>query len=241
MAEQIESLVNSQRQLLRDIAHELRSPLSRLYVALELARTETSVNGKKALERIELEASRLTGLIEGLLDLARLEGGALELQGESFDLAQLLKGVVEDAAVEAEAKGVRLETAAAESCSIYGSPNMVRSAVENVLRNAVHYAPEGSAVEVTLKCEEDEAEIVVRDLGPGVPEGVLDEIFTPFYRVGRARDRKTGGTGLGLSITRRIVNSHGGSVVAENHPGGGLSVTIRLPVPEVAVSSSKPV
>jgi two-component system sensor histidine kinase CpxA len=231
MAEKIQSLVDSQRRLLGDISHELRSPLARLNVALELARQRSGAEAATALERIQLEAENLNEMIGQLLALTRLESGAEEIRKSEFDLALLVFATADDADFEAHSRkrSVRLE--AAESCTIFGNEQLLRRAIENVVRNAVQYTAEGSEVEVKLECfdKTSMAVITVRDHGAGVPENALLEIFRPFYRVDDARDREAGGVGLGLAIAERAVRLHGGKVEAANAASGGLVVKIMLP------------
>lgn len=231
MAEKIQSLVDSQRRLLGDISHELRSPLARLNVALELARQRSGAEATSALERIQLEAENLNEMIGQLLTLTRLESGAEEIRKTEFDLALLVSAVTDDADFEARSRkrSVRLE--AAETCKIAGSEQLLRRAIENVVRNAVQYTAAGTAVEVKLECPDKigAALITVRDHGLGVPENALTEIFRPFYRVDDARDREAGGVGLGLAIADRAVRLHGGTVSARNASDGGLVLTMTLP------------
>ncbi|RPI21786.1 MAG: HAMP domain-containing protein [Acidobacteria bacterium] len=234
MADRIQHLVLAQRRLLQDISHELRSPLSRLNVALELARKSAGQEAAVYLDRIETEAERMNHLIGELLTLSRLESQGPRATGAPIALHQLLERVVADADFEASGlkRSVRLESS--EECQVTGSLELLTSAVENVVRNAIRYAPEDSTVEVTLANERrgstPEAVISIRDRGPGVPEDKLQHIFEPFYRVDDARDRRSGGMGLGLAIAGRAVELHGGSIAARNTPGGGLLVEIRLPV-----------
>lgn len=238
MAERIESLIGSQKRLLRDISHEFRSPLTRLTLALEIARRSDGLEAASALERIELEAGRLNALIGKLLMLARLESGADQIERATVDMAELLEELVADADFEARGRNCTVRIVSIENCYVAGSRELLRSAVENVLRNAVRHTRENTEVTVKLGYGTDGgpqcAEIEVRDNGPGVPESSLADLFSPFYRVGDARDRKQGGTGLGLAITERAVKLHGGQVRAENAPGGGLRVTIGLPAKKEA-------
>ncbi len=232
MAERIEALLTSQRQLLSDISHELRSPLARLNVALGLARQRASSDAAGALDRIEREAERLNEMIGRLLTLARIQGAAQPPERTSVDLAELVAEVAADAAFEAQERNCTVRLLVAEPCSAEGSPDLLRSAVENVVRNAVRYTQSGSEVHLSLAAPHNgggSAEITVRDHGPGVPEPELANLFRPFYRVTDARERQTGGVGLGLAITERAVNLHGGTVRARNFPEGGLEVQIRLP------------
>ena len=238
MAERIESLIGSQKRLLRDISHEFRSPLTRLSLALEIARRQDGQEAINALERIELEAGRLNALIGKLLMLARLESGAEEVDREPVNMQELIEELVTDADFEARGRNCKVRVVLAENCFVPGTRELLRSAVENVLRNAVRHTAENTEVTVTLRCRMEgnslRAVIEVRDNGPGVPEESLADLFNPFYRVGDARDRKQGGTGLGLAITERAARLHGGQVRAANAPGGGLSVTIDLPAKRTA-------
>jgi two-component system sensor histidine kinase CpxA len=236
MAEQVQALMASQRRLMGDISHELRSPLARLSVALGLARRNANPEIAGALDRIERETERLNELIGNLLRLARLESGAEPMHRETIELDGLLREVVEDADFEAQSRNRSVRLVVAERCAISGSRELVRSAIENVVRNAMNYTAEGTGVEVSLNCVRDSAAgcalIRVRDHGKGVPEDALADIFRPFYRVAESRDRSSGGTGLGLTIVERAAQVHGGQVKAENSDGGGLVVEIRLPVAE---------
>ena len=240
MAEKIQLLIDRQRRLLGDISHELRSPLARLNVALELARQRSGSEATSALERIQREAEILNEMIGQLLALTRLESGAEGIRKVEVDLELLLREVVKDADFEARARNRSVKLAASEPVRIEGVPNLIRRAIENVIRNAVHYTAEQTEVEIRLftnseaapsaaRTDPSLAVIVVRDHGPGVPAEALNEIFRPFYRVDEARDREAGGVGLGLSIAERAVRLHGGNVEAANAAGGGLIVTIRLP------------
>jgi signal transduction histidine kinase len=229
MAERIAALISSQTRLLADISHELRSPLARLTVALELARKNTTGKGMAALDRIEMESDRVNSLVGQLLALTRLESGAETVPPEMVSLEELVQEVIDDANYEAKPlhKEVRLLRLA--PCRVRGSSELLRSGIENVVRNAIRYTAEGTAIEVSLMTRLDNAVLTVRDHGPGVPELELAHIFEPFYRVGEARERTSGGVGLGLSIADRTVKLHNGSIRAENVEGG-LLVTIELPV-----------
>ena len=153
---------------------------------------------------------------------------------ETVELDGLVREVAEDANFEAQSRNRKVRVIEAESCAIAGSRELVRSAVENVVRNALKYTAEGTDVEVSVKCVSDPAGengvIRIRDHGEGVPEDALEDIFRPFYRVADSRERSSGGTGLGLTITERAMRVHGGQVKAQNSPAGGLVVELRLPV-----------
>jgi len=229
MAGRVEALLTSQRQLLGNISHELRSPLSRLGVALELAGRHSPPEAGKYLGRIELEAERLNELIGGLLAFTRLESGVWEVKRESFDLAEVVGEVAVDADFEAQGASKTVLVTESTACVVFGVRELIRSAVENVTRNAVRYTREGTEVEIAIRRSYDTAVITIRDHGPGVPEGDLDKLFRPFYRVGEGRERQAGGTGLGLAITERAVLLHGGTVRASNAPEDGLIVEITIP------------
>jgi two-component system sensor histidine kinase CpxA len=229
MAERIESLMTTQRRLLRDISHEFRSPLTRLSIALEIARQRDGAAGTDALGRIEREAGRLNELIGKLLTLARLDSGAEDLVSEPVDMTLLLEEIVADADFEAQKHNCAVRLFSNEQCAVQGNRELLRSAIENIVRNAVRYTAENTEVNVSMHLVDHRAVVQVLDHGPGVPEESLADLFYPFYRVGDARDRKEGGTGLGLAITDRAVRLHGGTVAAANAPGGGLMITVDLP------------
>ena len=233
MAGRIEDLITSERQLIRDISHELRSPLARLNVALGLARRRADEETVPALDRIEREAETLNEMIGRLLALARMDAASEPPDPESFDLNAMVAQIASDAAFEAQERGTSVQVVSSESCSVMGSAELLHSAIENVIRNALRYSKPGTPVQIRLSCETAAsgkvAEIAIRDYGAGVPEEELANLFRPFYRVTDARERDTGGIGLGLAITYRAVKLHHGRVTAENAPGGGLLVKITLP------------
>jgi two-component system sensor histidine kinase CpxA len=234
MAARIEALLGAQVRLLRDISHELRSPLARLNVALDLARKRAGSDAQGALSRIEREATRLNEMIGQLLSLTRWETGTDGLRREPVDLAALVGEVAEDADFEARSQNRSVSVVECDECETTGTHALLRSAFENVVRNAVRHAPAESAVEISLRCRRDGAQgcaiFTVRDEGEGVPAESLREIFRPFYRVDDSRTRETGGTGLGLAIAERAVQLHSGTITAANVEGGGFLVEIRLPL-----------
>jgi two-component system sensor histidine kinase CpxA len=239
MASRIELLVNAKQRLLWDISHELRSPLTRLSLALAMARRKANPEAAPAMDRIEREAENLNRLIEQLLTLARITGGTGPSLAEEIDLEALVTSIADDAAFEASgvSRSVRLEVKGAGT--VAGASELLRSAIENVVRNAVRYTAEGTAVSILVEPQRDGKAILihVRDHGPGVPEPELDRLFEVFYRVPETRD-STAGSGLGLAIANQAVLAHGGWVKAFNAEGGGLEVQIGLPVKD---SGSHPV
>jgi len=235
MAARIEELMTAQQHLLRDISHELRSPLARLNVALELARQRSGPDAEGALDRIERETERLNDLIAQLLTLTQIETGRDRIAREPVSLTRLVQAVAADANFEAETRRRSVRAVVEEELTVRGSEEILRRAIENVVRNAIRYTAEGTPVDITVSRRPgqsggDTAVIRIRDHGPGVPEGALPQLFLPFYRVTGARDRQTGGTGIGLAITERAVRLHGGTVTAANAPEGGLAVEIVLPL-----------
>ena len=245
MAERLENLVTAQSRLLTDISHELRSPLARLNVALELARQRSGPEASSALERIDRETNRLNELIQRLLTIARLEAGDESVEKLPVHLEQIVHDIAKDAAFEAQSRHCQVEATVVDNCIVLGSPSLLHSAIENVVRNAIRYTQEGTSVQVRLEqgvgIENDnlqgpEAVVRVTDSGPGVPEHALDKLFRPFYRIDDARGRQTGGVGLGLAITDRAVRLHGGTIRIANRPQGGLVVEIRLPLASAEVN-----
>jgi len=227
MAGRIGTLLDAERRLLLDISHELRSPLARLGVAVELARSGEDLD--TALNRIQKESDRLNSLVGQLLEVTRAEGDPQALRRNVVRLDDLVGQVVEDSQIEAAAHECRLVYSNPGNVTVEGDPELLRRAVENVVRNAIRYSPHRSKVEVSLVCEAGTASIVVRDFGPGVPEEALSHLFDAFYRVDSDRDRASGGVGLGLSIARRAIEVHHGKIQARN-ADPGLQMTITLPV-----------
>jgi signal transduction histidine kinase len=227
MADRIQTLLAAERRLLLDISHELRSPLARLGVAVELARS--GEDRDHMLDRIQKEADRLNELVAELLQVTRVEGDPSMQKSESVPLDELLADIVYDSLLEAKSKDCTLLLKAPDAVMLNGDEELIRRAVENVIRNAIRYAPPGTAIDIELKKIGGMAEICVRDYGPGVPEEALPRIFDPFYRVDSDRNRASGGLGLGLAIARRSVELHKGKLTARN-ANPGLLVAIDLPL-----------
>ena len=231
MATRIKSFIESHRRLVRDVSHELRSPLARMRVALELARDGDALQLQASLDRIESESARLEAMLSQALELSRLETQRRAAQ-DTVPLDQLLEDVITNADYEGAPRGRKVVLAECERQMITGSRDALYSAFENVIRNALAYTQDGTTVTVKLARDPrtpNGALISVRDHGPGVPAGELARIFEPFYRTDSARTRSSGGTGLGLAIARTAVERHNGHICAKNADGGGLEVTIKLP------------
>lgn len=231
MADRIQTLIESDRRLMADISHELRSPLARLAVAVDLERTAGASESRPMLDRIEREARRLDELIAQLLTLGRLRNSAQRPEQASVDLLALCREVAVDAEFEAHSTGRRIAVDGGEHCVVPGDPSLLRSALENLVRNAIRYTPPNTEVQVDVERAPGGVRVLVRDHGSGVPEESLERIFEPFYREDESRARETGGAGLGLAIVQRVVALHEGAVQARGAPGGGLEVDVLLPGP----------
>ena len=227
MAERIHTLLTTERQLLQDVSHELRSPLARLTFEAEMVRRTTDRDATATRLRHEIE--RLSELVGMLIDMARAENEPGEVKIETLCLNDLLLVTAEDSGVEAQAAGCSIDINVPEETNLQGNAELLRRAIENVLRNAIRYAPPESTVEVRLEREENWARITVRDYGPGVSEKLRERIFDPFFRADASRDERTGGLGLGLAIARRAVRVHRGDITAANASPGAL-LTITLPL-----------
>ena len=242
MAERLESLVGAQRLLLRDVSHELRSPLSRLSVALELAREDAAPELNEHLARIEREAERLNQLIGQLLTLSSLEARENTSTFKPVSLNHLCEQILPDAEYEARQRPCSVVLEQDSECRIRGDWELVYRAVENVVRNAIRYTNANTQVIIRVKDSSAEGiracSIEVSDCGPGIPDADLERIFRPFYRLDHARSSNTGGFGVGLAITERAVRLHGGTIRAINRPQGGTTIQMIFPVDTGATPQS---
>ena len=227
MAERIQTLLDSERQLLQDISHELRSPLARLSVAAELTRNTDERDA--AVTQIHKEVDRLTELLEGLIQITRVEADPRVHKLGPVALTDLVREVIDDCTIEASARGCQLQLHGSTNVNVEADKELLRRAVENLLRNAIRYSPAGKNIEIDVSGSASNASISVRDYGPGVPASALSHIFDPFFRVDNSRDMATGGIGLGLSITQRAIQLHHGQIRAEN-ADPGLRVCMDLPL-----------
>lgn len=227
MAARLQQSMTAQRQLLHDVSHELRSPLARLSAAVGLAR-QGGPRVNDMLDRIEREVARLDALVGQLLGLSRMEHDAGRSLPLTVPVHALLAEVVDDARFEASTGGVQvlLQAVPCEAC---GHAELLKSALDNVLRNALRHAPRDSVVRVMLSCADGAARVTVEDSGCGVPPDALERIFDPFFR-----GERSDGSGLGLAIARRAIEAHGGHITASLPPEGGLRMDIVLPAPGVA-------
>jgi two-component system, OmpR family, sensor kinase len=232
MAGQLRANRSATTQLLRDISHELRSPLARMRVALGLAR-QPPADMMRQLDRLEREIERLDSMISQVLKLARLHGAESQIEKESFELDEVIEEVVRDANFEGAVKNCTVNVQGSANAAIVGNRELLRSAIENVLRNAVRYSPAKNPVDLSVARARSGLEIAIADHGPGVPPADLERIFEPFYRVAESRDRDSGGEGIGLAITAQVMKAHGGCARARNTPGG---FEVRLSLPDSALA-----
>ncbi|MCU7553296.1 ATP-binding protein [Alteromonas sp. ASW11-19] len=223
MAAQLQKMWAGQQRLLADISHELRSPLARLQMALGLAWQQQE--DSETLQRVERESNRMEALIGQLLALSRAESNRGER--ESVAISALLENVIADAGYEAQNLNKSLDVAPLPDQPVTVDREMVCRAVENILRNALHYS--AHEVKVKIETSPDSWAVIVADDGPGLPASEREQIFAPFYRTSTARDRQSGGVGLGLAIAKAAVQMHDGHIVADPSSTGGLQVTLTFP------------
>lgn len=226
MAAQIENLIHNQQRLLRDVSHELRSPLTRSQLALALQQRQ---GDHPQLQRIEMELKLLDQLLDELLTFSRLDTGQYPLEKQPLDVTELLHAIIELNQLEADAKQQQVHLQAPEQCWLAADQRLLGRAIENVLRNAIKYSPAQSVILCTVKQYEHALEVQVQDQGPGVPLESLSQIFAPFYRVSAVREHQNG-TGLGLAIAAQAIRQHQGSISAELPKTGGLLIRILLPL-----------
>lgn len=218
-----------EKELLAAVSHELRSPLTRLSVSVELLRRENVP--PEFLDRISLETERMEGLIASILEYSRMEAGIQPFG--SLDMAALVRDVADDVRFEGSVRGCEVEDHEPDTLPLFGNAEMLRHAVENVLRNALRYTPDDGKIAVRLTSEHGVCRLCVEDNGPGVPDSALRQIFRPFFRVDASRQRASGGAGMGLSISESAVRAHHGRIWAENRKEGGLMVVMELPFEQV--------
>ncbi|MBA3535316.1 MAG: HAMP domain-containing protein [Tatlockia sp.] len=229
MAEQLETIMNSKERLLQDISHELRSPLARMQIAIELGRNKTTQAAEPEFHRMETECLRLNTLIGEILEFARLDTSSSQLNKSLINLPDLVKQVVDDANFE-EGKPV-VVFHPSPACELLLDGRLIHRAIENIIRNGLRYSVPNPKINVYLYWADSNTEIYIdiEDNGPGVPEDQLEKIFNPFYRVDPSREKKTGGYGLGLSIAQQAIKLHHGYIKAMNRKKGGLLVRVVFP------------
>ena len=226
-----QALIISQRRFVADASHELRSPLSNLQGTVEVAlrRPRTPDDYRDTLQVSLQEIERLSRLVTALLTLSRADAGGMTRPFEPCDLSEIAARSVAAHKARALENGVELQLDASENLRVMGDADRLREVVDNLLDNAMRYAPRGSHVAVGLGREAGDCVLNVEDSGAGLGADDLERVFDRFYRADSSRDRKSGGMGLGLAIVKAIVESHGGSVSARNRDAGGASFVVRLP------------
>jgi len=233
MAGELRKQIKSERSLLSGVSHELRSPIARIRLATTLAReSDDAAERREMLDRIEQDTVQLDSMLERILTVSRLESGQLKPKFEKFVLNDLVEEVLSDARFEGVATQTTITCiSVVEHVEVTGDPGLLRSAVENVVRNAIFYSGEGGKVEVVVTASDDRraATVIVRDNGPGVPQDKMQLIFEPFYRVDDSRGAATGGMGLGLAIANNAMRAHGGAILARNLQPHGLEIQFTFP------------
>lgn len=229
MTQRLKTLMDSQQRLLHDVSHELRSPLARLQAAIGLVRQQPE-RSADLLSRIERESERMDHLVDELLTLSRVEAGMAGRLDQTVELGELLAGVIEDAAFEAEARDCQVRFVASEHATVKGNAELLHRALDNVVRNAVKHSPDGTAIEISLALDVLRQRVVIQvgDQGSGVTGSDLGLIFEPFFR-GQSK-HSADSHGLGLAIAQRVVVAHGGQIAAENRATGGFMISISLPL-----------
>ena len=231
MAGRLQTAQQANQRLLRDVSHELRSPLARLRVALEIARKKDQNVVEVELDRIELESERLEKLVDEVLGLLRESSDSQSLNVQSFDLADLLQDLVESVNYEIGDARQKVEGQFKPPLLLEADRELLWRVFENLLRNALLHGGDAGGIRLSSKAlSETEIQVVVQDRGPGIGETYIKRIFEPFYRVDEARNRDSGGHGLGLAIAASAVRRHGGRISATNRRSGGLEVVVVLPV-----------
>ncbi len=232
MAAQIQLLMTAQRRFVADVSHELGAPLTRMHLALALLRRQFAGKKNLELERIERETDKLSNLVQQLLLLAGLEAGACPAETlTAISTRSLCESIIEDANFEAAHAHCQV-TGTLQDITILAYPQLLRRAIDNILRNAIRYAPAGSEICLNCRADGERQQVIleVLDGGPGVPDSMLSDIFEPFFRTAPGRESSSGGTGLGLSIASEAIRLHDGTITAQNRKSGGLQVTITLPM-----------
>jgi two-component system sensor histidine kinase CpxA len=232
MAERLENNITAHQRLLGDVSHELRSPLTRLQLAIALAEKNigNEVEQQKHLKRCETEADRLDEMIADVLTLSRLEHNQSVFVADYVELGTLVDHVVNDCQYFATSQKVTIALKIQADFALLADSKLLASAISNIVNNAVKYTPIDQIVTVELKEKNGNILLIVSDHGPGVPTEMIDKLFIPFFRVGDGRERSTGGIGLGLAIALQAITLHQGNIIAENIKETGLRVTISLPL-----------
>lgn len=230
MAQKLERAISSHKHLIQDISHELRSPVARLQLALELAQKKLNISDdQRDILRIKKEIAQINSIINTLLNLPAYELDPQLALTDYVDIQEVLSSIIEDLNYAQPAKHIQLQSQLQQPVILNANQQLLCSAFENVLKNAQHYHDSEEDIEVVIRLFNHTLEIRCMDLGPGIPEDKLQEIFKPFYRLDSARDRSSGGHGLGLAISKRAIELHQGHISAHARQAQGLCITISLP------------
>jgi len=226
MISRLERLIETQRRLLHDVSHELRSPLARLQAATDLMQQQPDRTAE-FVQRIQRDTVRMDTLLGELLTLAKLDTGVSGNLGSAVDLAEIVAEIVADARLVADQKQCSIVVSGPDSIMMNGSHELIHRAIENVVRNAIRFTPSHTVVEISMSVQSGSIRVTVSDCGPGVPEDLMNQIFEPFVRI--SPSNSSDGYGLGLAISRRVMDAHGGTIVAANRTPSGLLVTLEFP------------
>ncbi|WDE09065.1 HAMP domain-containing protein [Thalassomonas viridans] len=229
MTAKVEQLITNQQQLMRDVSHELRSPLARMQALLSLASQKPAEDARMNIARIEQELANLNQLIDEILSFARLDT-LQSLKKVRVNLKELLEVIAESAEIEGAMENKQVQVEAESHWFMYLDAELISSAIENIVRNALKYSPANSVIAIKAAVEADFLTISIADTGPGVPEAFLSELFEPFYQVGNRSGSQASGSGVGLAIAEKCVHLHGGKITAANRVPTGLVMTIFLPL-----------
>jgi two-component system sensor histidine kinase CpxA len=240
MAQHISALVQAQQRFIADVSHEIKSPLARLSLAVALGRRATTPAADEHFDRLEREIDTASALVRELQVLSSLQGASSLPRQETLNLTDVMTAAIENVSFEWQGRPHRFHLSAPKQpVSVRGDKAVLQRAIENVMRNALFYTPEGTDVELTVSKQHHAAHLEVRDHGPGVPEAALPNLFEPFYRVDNSRTRNTGGIGIGLAIFARAIALHGGNAQASNATPTGLRISIELPLAEFAQATTR--
>lgn len=215
-----------------NVSHELKTPVGAISLMAEAIESSADdpVSVQHFSEKLQREAKRLASLVQDVIELSRLQSADVVRQAKLVDVNTLVSGAVDRNRITAEGKNIELLVGGRATRPIHGDPELLATAVRNLVENAIRYSPEGTKVGVGVSERNGQVKISVKDQGPGIPEDEQDRIFERFYRVDPARSRQTGGTGLGLSIVKHVMAQHGGEVSLWSVPGEGSTFTLTLPV-----------
>ncbi len=230
MSEKVMATISTQKQLLSDISHELRSPLARMQITLGLLEKKEGEKSSEYIQRLEKECSRIDEMLEQLLNIAALERGQVHESSVVIDIDSMLEDIIKDAAFEASEKEVNINSHLESAVRINGYFQLLYSAIENIIRNAIRYSENNSSIKIVSQLNVGTVLIQVEDNGPGVEPESLSKIFDPFYRTDSARTREKGGAGIGLAIAARAIQVHKGLITAENKEPHGLRVNVSIPI-----------